>query len=124
MLNCLDSCPGTPLDTPVDGNGCSTEGACCFAAGFCIDDTDPDNCELAAGSPQGGGTTCEHLCRIPGLGDRDGDGDVDDNDYRGWFDCIGWQSVPLFDECDLADLARDGSVDLLDFAELQVGFSG
>lgn len=57
------------------------------------------------------------------LGDFDGDGDVDLNDYAAMSNCFGGPGGGLpAPECDVFDVDASGDVDLLDFAEFQISF--
>lgn len=62
VLDCIDLCPQTPKDVPVDRAGCSILGACCFPIGVCFDDTDPNDCTAVGGTYQGLGSTCGVDC--------------------------------------------------------------
>jgi hypothetical protein len=58
-------------------------------------------------------------------GDRDGDGDVDLDDYAQFPACMtGPDSGPYDAGCDAFDFEFDGDVDLGDFATLQEVFTG
>jgi hypothetical protein len=57
------------------------------------------------------------------LGDCDGDGDVDGEDYAEFEACLAGPGVGLAPGCDCFDLDADEDTDLLDFAEFQVLFN-
>ncbi len=58
-------------------------------------------------------------------GDCDGDGDVDLSNYAGFPDCAtGPDDGPPAAECACYDVNRDDAVDMLDFADIQIGFTG
>ncbi len=58
------------------------------------------------------------------LGDANADTRVDAFDYAAWFDCISGSGVQRDPACDVMDFDRDNDVDLLDFASLQIAFTG
>ena len=58
------------------------------------------------------------------FGDSNGDGDVDLDDYSVFQACLAGAGSGLGAGCECLDLDDNGSVDLLDFAEFQVAFTG
>ncbi len=56
------------------------------------------------------------------VGDLDGDGDVDRDDYDNLADCLGEPGVAPLPGCEGADLDGDLDVDLADFAAFQTRF--
>jgi len=59
VINVCDRCPGTPIDVPVDDDGCSLPGACCFAVGACFDAVADVSCRAIKGRFLGYGLTCD-----------------------------------------------------------------
>ena len=55
-------------------------------------------------------------------GDYDGDGDVDDEDFAAFADCMSGPGVIVDGDCQLLDLNADRDVDLSEFAVIQCGF--
>ena len=58
------------------------------------------------------------------LGDMDGDGDVDVDDFDIFAHCVTGPDVPAEAGCETADLDTDGDIDLLDWRKLQIAFTG
>jgi hypothetical protein len=79
----------------------------------------------AGGSAHVGALYC---LRSSGLGsapgDCDNDGDVDLDDSAVFVDCLSGPGGGLGVGCECSDADADNDVDLLDFAEHQVGFTG
>jgi hypothetical protein len=97
----------------------------------CNDNSVPDECDLAKGTSSDVNSTgipdeCE------GLGDADGDGDVDLNDYTVFDKCLFGPEVtptpspaPPTSLClETFDVDTDGDVDLWDFGAFQVVYTG
>jgi len=61
-------------------------------------------------------------CEVDVPGDLDGDGDVDNDDFAIFADCMSGPDIPYSLGCDAADLNVDGDVDVADFAEFQLHF--
>jgi hypothetical protein len=55
-------------------------------------------------------------------GDLDGDGDVDDSDFRFWIYCMSNPGAPYRTGCEYSDLDGDNDADLADFALFQAAF--
>lgn len=58
------------------------------------------------------------------LGDLDGDGDVDLNDFAIFLECYTGPGVPRTPECECADLDGDNDVDFADYGVFQIVFTG
>jgi hypothetical protein len=101
--------------------GCpKTLEACCLPEGRCVDVT-PEACTQRDGVPRGSGSVCkgdhngngvDDACDL--LGDMDGDGDVDNGDWRVLLRCLRGPAVPVESGCEGADLNWDGRVDMED----------
>lgn len=129
-----------------DGDACTTGGVCSGGAceetaipccgepnGTGCDDglfcTDVDQCvdELCTG----GGSPClaEEWCHEDDgecelLGDYNGDGDIDGDDFSSLTICLQGPEVTLVGDCgDRLDFDGDGDVDMLDVAEFMIRFS-
>jgi choice-of-anchor B domain-containing protein len=120
IADCMDWCPEEP--GPYDTNGCPVIGACCFRVGVCIDNADPEDCASVGGVYQGYLSSCEDGCIFPG--DVDGDADVDLADVDLFVQCMTGPDGTTTSGCEAADTDHDDNVDLGDFAELQVVFTG
>lgn len=98
------------------------------AEGMCIDDTTEGECNGQGGDFLGPGTVCSPgICKEPCTTDADRDGDVDLDDFRELLSCLGGpdKDVAVNDpSCACRDTNGDGHVDLLEFAALQVAFTG
>ena len=85
-----------------------------------------DSVVVSARSDLDGGTRGFATVETRGLalGDCDGDGDVDLNDYIGFEACLAGPAQPTPPGCACFDLDEDGPVTLRDFGVLQVNFGG
>ncbi|MEK6676258.1 MAG: right-handed parallel beta-helix repeat-containing protein [Planctomycetota bacterium] len=58
VINPCDLCVETPIGSPVDENGCTLHGACCFSVGVCLPNLSDQNCGLIDGNFLGFGLGC------------------------------------------------------------------
>jgi DNA-binding beta-propeller fold protein YncE len=128
----------SPLGIAVDaaGNAFVSGGYSSNAfkiAPDCNDNDIPDGTDIAAGtSIDCNGNIAPDECDTIENGDANGDADVDLDDYAAFFDCAAGadqEPTPSSPECASAclsafDLDGDNDVDLIDFALLQVVFTG
>ncbi|MEK7757750.1 MAG: hypothetical protein AAB385_11115, partial [Planctomycetota bacterium] len=106
--DCLDLCPFT---TPVGACLCPELDRCCFPSGMCIDNYPRYSCISLGGTPDCREAPCRQGCL---LGDCDGDGDLDGDDFAIFLAAFGCRvSDP---KCDPdADIDDDGTVTLVDY---------
>ncbi|MCP4589757.1 MAG: hypothetical protein GY842_03350 [bacterium] len=129
VWDCADLCPATEIADPVDSNGCSLYGACCFTGGACFERTLIEDCQIVGRWFQGNQSECAHGCAFSTAGDFDGDGNVDADDFAILNGCMsgpreGSGFVPPVPQCRAVfDFDDDDDVDLLDFADFAVVFS-
>jgi parallel beta-helix repeat protein len=64
------------------------------------------------------------LTLLAPLGDCDGDGVIDFDDFLALGDCLTGPELPVAAECQCADQNGDGDVDLEDFRRMQLGYAG
>jgi hypothetical protein len=64
------------------------------------------------------------ICPGTGCGDFDRDCDADSADLVDFISCLSGPDVPIGPECNAGDCDADGDVDLTDFAQFQVAFTG
>jgi len=58
VIDSCDDCPGTPVGTPVDAEGCELRGACCLSEGVCFNGLFRESCTAIFGLFLGHGMTC------------------------------------------------------------------
>jgi parallel beta-helix repeat protein len=130
IWDCVDLCPATPVAEPVDAQGCSLYGACCFTTGACFNHTLASACATAGRVFQGHQSFCADGCAFGTAGDFAGDGDVDLADYARFTQCLGGPAhpagyTPPSRQCrTVFDFDVDNDVDLSDAAEFMLVFPG
>jgi hypothetical protein len=104
----------------VDGGGAMFSTSATFSLGGTIGQ--PDAGSMTGGSFEITGGFWAGAGILLLLGDCDGDGDIDLDDYVGFSDCQFGPGAETDVGCDCFDTDGDGDVDLLDFRVFQFNF--
>jgi hypothetical protein len=71
-----------------------------------------------------GGSSRRGFAVFTSLGDAEGDGDIDLPDYAVFGECLAGPGISVGYGCEVLDLDQDTDIDLHDFRQFQLAFTG